>query len=305
MKKVSLIIHGKSKKGKTLKEKITKALSAEFQINEKFTEYRDHAIELAKNEVNNGTDFIISCGGDGLLNEVTNGVMFADKDKRQKVVVGLFPLGTGNDFARTVNISKSPKDLTEIIEKGTNSVVDVGRLEFHGENGNKKVRFFQNITDIGIGAKSVELVNKSKKTLGARLTFVISVLRSFIGYKQQQIKLKANDFEWSGKIVSVCLANGHYFGSGLGIAPDAKLNDGKLSLIIIGDMRIIHFLKYLPHLRKLKKVVHPEVHYRTVNWCEISSDEAYPVDMDGDNPGYTPLRFEVMPSAIRFLSNYK
>ena len=88
-------------------------------------------------------------------------------------------------------------------------------------------------------------------------------------------------------------------------APEARLNNGKLSLVIIGNMKVLHFLKYLPHLQKLKKVDHPEVLYRTVDWCEISSDKVYPIDMDGDNPGYTPLRFDVIPSAIHFLSNYK
>ena len=68
---------------------------------------------------------------------------------------------------------------------------------------------------------------------------------------------------------------------------------------------MIHFLKYLPNLRKLKKVEHPEVHYHIVDWCEISSEIAYPIDMDGDNAGFTPLRFDVIPSAIRFLSSYK
>ncbi len=305
MKQISLIIHGKLKKGKNLKKKITKFLSDDFQVNELFTDYHDHAIELAKSEVNKGVDFIISCGGDGLLNEVTNGVMLADEDKRKNVVVGLFPLGTGNDFSRTANISKSPKDLAELIKNGTATVIDIGRVEFYDKKGNKLIRFFQNITDIGIGAKTVELVNNSKKTLGARLTFVISVIRSFLGYKQQQVSIKANDFKWAGKIVSVCLANGKYFGSGLGIAPEAQLNNGKLSLVIIGNMKVIHFLKYLPSLRKLKKVEHPEVHYRTVNWCEISSEKAYPIDMDGDNAGYTPLRFDVVPLAIQFLSNYK
>ncbi len=305
MKKVSLIIHGKSKKGKSLKEKITKVLSADFQINEKFTEYHDHAIELAKKEVNNGTDFIISCGGDGLLSEVANGVMSADKDKREQVIVGLFPLGTGNDFARTANISKSPEDIASLIKNNIYTKIDIGQVEYHEKNGNKKTRFFTNVTDVGVGAKTVELVNNGKKILGARLTFVMSVLRSFLGYEQQQINIKGNDFEWSGKIVNVSLANGQFFGSGLGIAPNAKLNDGKLSLVIIGNMRIIHFLKYLPNLRKLKKVEHPEVHYQTVDWCEISSDKAYPIDLDGDNPGYTPLRVDVIPSAIKFLSDYK
>ena len=305
MKQVSLIIHGESKKGKKLKEKITKFLSSDFQLTEKFTDFHDHAIELAKTEVNNGADFIISCGGDGLLNEVTNGVMLADENKRKKVIVGLFPLGTGNDFSRTAKISNSPKDLAELIKNNTNLAIDVGRVEFHDKNGNKIERFFINITDIGIGAKTVELVNKSKKILGAQLTFLISVLRSFLGYKQQQVNIKANNFEWSGKIVTVSIANGQYFGSGLGIAPEARINNGQLSLVIIGNMRIIHFLKYLPNLQKLKKVEHPEVHYQTVKWCQIDSDEIYPIDLDGDNAGYTPLRFDLVPLAIRFLSNYK
>ena len=305
MKKVSLIIHGKLKKGKTLKKKITKTLPSEFQVTETFTEYHDHAIELAKNEVNKGTDFIISCGGDGLLSEVANGVMLADTDKREQVIVGLFPLGTGNDFARTANISNSPKDIASLIKNNTWTKIDIGQVAYHEKNGTKKKRFYINVTDVGIGAKTVELVNNGKKILGAKLTFVMSVLRSFLGYQQQQVNIKANDFVWSGKIVNVSLANGKYFGSGLGIAPDAKLNDGKLSLVIIGNLRIIHFLKYLPHLRKLKKVEHSEVHYQTVDWCEISSDKAYPIDLDGDNPGYTPLRIDVIPSAIRFLSDYK
>ncbi len=305
MKKISLIIHGKSKKGIILKGKMEKVLPPGFQVSETFTEYRDHAIELAKIQVNNGVDYLISCGGDGLLNEVTNGVMQANEQRRMNVIVGLFPLGTGNDFARTINVGKLPKDLADLIINQSSTLIDVGKLEFNDKNATKQIRYFQNITDIGIGAKSAEFVNNSNKTLGAKLTFLTSVLRSFIGYKQQEIRLKANDFEWSGKIVSVCLANGQYFGSGLGIAPDAILNDGKLSLIIVGNMKVLHFLRYLPHLRKLKKVNHPEVHYRTVDWCEINSDNVYPVDMDGDNPGYTPLRFDVVPRAINFLSNYK
>ncbi|NJO91479.1 MAG: hypothetical protein HC831_22840 [Chloroflexia bacterium] len=86
----------------------------------------------------------------------------------------------------------------------------------------------------------------------------MGVLRAFIGYKQQNISIKANDFNWEGKIVDVCIANGQYFGSGLGIAPGASLDDGNLSLVIVGNIRIIHFLWYLPSLRKLKKLTIPK-----------------------------------------------
>jgi diacylglycerol kinase (ATP) len=208
--------------------------------------------------------------------------MLASPEQREKVIIALFPQGTGNDFARTAGVPKTVNELAK-------SILD----EKYGK--------IDNITEIGVGAKTVEIVNKSKKKLGSTLTFFLGVVRAFVGYKRQSVRIKTTDFQWTGKIVAVCAANGCYFGSGLGIAPGAKMDDGKLSLVIVGNIRILHFLKYLPSLRKLKLIKHPEIHYLEIESCEIITNESYPVEMDGENIGFTPLSVKVIPLAIRFL----
>ncbi len=301
MKKIAIIANGKHKKALKLKEKLGLLLPENYTIIEKRTERKGHATELAFNAINESVDILIAAGGDGTMNEVINGVMQTQLEQRNKILVGLFPLGTGNDFARTAKFAKSVNELAESIKKEEPQQIDLGCIEFDDQKNERKKRYFNNIAEVGVGAKTVEIVNKSKKTLGSNLTFLMGVLKAFVGYKQQSVSIKANDFNWEGKIVDVCLANGRYFGSGLGIAPGASLNDGKLSLVIVGNIKIIHFLWYLPNLRKLKKINHPEVHYVKIDNCRISGNQQYPVEMDGENVGFTPFTAKVIPGALRLL----
>jgi len=301
MKTVAIIANRKHKKAIELKLKLSKILPETFRIYDKLTDRQGHATSLTLEAVNENVDFIIAAGGDGTMNEVINGLMQATEEQRNKVVVGLFPLGTGNDFARTANFNKSVDRLASLIVSGKNRKIDVGFVEFCDENGLKKNRYFNNIAEVGVGAKATQIVNRSKKTLGSTLTFLLGVVRAFGGYKQQSVRIKANDLHWDTKIVAVVIANGHYFGSGLGIAPDANLNDGKLSLIIVGNISILQFLKYLPHLWSLKQIKHPEVHYLKIDFCEITSEEKYPIEMDGESIGFTPFTAKVVPGAVYLL----
>lgn len=303
MKKVAIIANRKRKKALKLKDQLIKLLPEDFIVIDKHTDSQGHAIELTLEAIQENADFIIAAGGDGTINEVVNGVMRATEEQRQKIIVGLFPLGTGNDFARTSKMAKSVKELSAHIVSGVHKNIDLGLVAYYDNEGVKQNRYFDNIAEIGVGAKTVEIVNKSSKTLGGTLTFFLGVLRAFLGYRRQSVRIKTNDFQWVGKIVAVCVANGQYFGSGLGIAPGARLDDGRLSLVIIGNIRIIHFLWYLPKLRKLLKIIHPEVHYHKIDACEIFSEVKYPVEMDGENIGFTPFSAKVVPNAIKILIN--
>ncbi len=301
MKTVAIIANRKHKKAVELKLKLSKILPDTFRIYDKLTDRQGHATSLTLEAINENVDFIIAAGGDGTMNEVINGLMQSTEEQRNKVIVGLFPLGTGNDFARTANFNKSVDRLADLIVSEKNRKIDVGFVEFCDRNGDKKNRYFNNIAEVGVGAKATEIVNRSKKTLGSTLTFLLGVVRAFGGYKQQTVKINATDLQWAGKIVAVCIANGQYFGSGLGIAPGAKLDDGKLSMVIVGKITILQFLRYLPHLRNLKLINHPEVHYLKIDFCEITSEEKYPIEMDGESIGFTPFTAKVVPGAVNLL----
>jgi diacylglycerol kinase (ATP) len=301
VKTIAIIANRKHKKAVRLKDKLTKLLPNTYKIYDKLTDRQGHAKDLAFEAINENADIIIAAGGDGTLNEVINGIMLASPEQREKVIIALFPQGTGNDFARTAGVPKTVNELAKSILDEKYGKIDIGLASFQSADGKNHSRYFDNITEIGVGAKTVEIVNKSKKKLGSTLTFFLGVVRAFVGYKRQSVRIKTTDFQWTGKIVAVCAANGCYFGSGLGIAPGAKMDDGKLSLVIVGNIRILHFLKYLPSLRKLKLIKHPEIHYLEIESCEIITNESYPVEMDGENIGFTPLSVKVIPLAIRFL----
>jgi len=302
MKKIVIIIHGHLSWKDHLKKKITDLLEHNFIIEFQLTKASHHATALACDAATAGCDFLIAVGGDGTMNEVINGMMQTSEKIRAKTIVGLLPSGTGNDFARTVGIKKSVEKLAELIEKGESHPVDVGVMTFTGLDGVKITRYFNNISDIGIGGQVVALVKRSKMFFGASLAFGLALFRTLLWYRNKHAKIVSPNFTWEGQVISMCLANGKYFGSGIGIAPDAKVDDGIISLVIIGNVSVIDYLKYLPKLRNCERIQHPEIHYREITQCTIESADAdCHIDMDGEYIGHPPIEMHIIKHAVQFL----
>lgn len=300
--KIAFIIHGKLKKLNLFINKIEQIFS-KYEILIQKTQKAQDGILLTKEAIEKNYKFIIAVGGDGTMNEVINGVMFFDEAKRKEISVGLLPNGTGNDFARSIKMPNSLDDLFTLVDKRKTRPIDIGELKFITPEGKKGKRFFNNIADIGMGGLVVEMTKKNNKRLfNSNLTFMRTVMRAFRKYKHPTIRLSSPNFKWEGKIVSLCMANGKYFGSGFGIAPHAKIDDGKIALSILGNFSRWDYVMHLPKLRKCKKVYKDEAIYQKVKACKIEILEGEsPIDLDGEFVGYPPLEARIIPSAIRFL----
>ncbi len=121
-------------------------------------------------------------------------------------------------------------------------------------------------------------------------------------YKRSYVKFNSDEFRWDGKTLSMVIANGKYFGSGLCIAPDALISDGKFSIVILGDVTILDYLKNIHKVKKGIKITHPEVFYKQSEEVEIIPVESVcPIDVDGEFIGYAPARFTVIKGRINFL----
>lgn len=288
-------------KGTIKNQKINKELSNTFANSEIFeTKSAGHAIELAKNAVEKNFTHIIAIGGDGTLSEVVNGMMLAAKEKLP--ALGCLPFGTANDFVKTAKINGNFSQLSNLIEKNSIKKIDVGKVFFTDKNGNSAERYFINIGDIGIGGFIVENINNSRKILGANGTFFLETLKAMFTYKRTKVKCKCNEFEWEGKTLSMVMANGKYFGSGLRIAPDAELSDGKFGIVILGDLTVLDYLKNINKLKRGEKIIHPQVFYRETNEIEITPlENKCPIDLDGEFIGYAPAIFRILPQKISFL----
>ncbi len=301
MKKIGFIIHGEYIGKLRLIHKIEDYFANDYRIEIFKTQKSHQSIELTLQAVENKCDYIIACGGDGTVSEMINSLMNLKTKKRQKIVAGIFPVGTGNDFARTIGATNSMKSLHELISKEKIKPIDVGEISFLDFSGQQQTRFFNNIADIGLGADTVKRVNESSKILGGNLTFLTAVLQSFTSYKHKKVRITCPELQWEGEIVSLCMANGKYFGSGLGIAPFAEVDNGLIELAIIGKVSRFDFIRKLPALKKAKPIKMQQINYHKVSSCLIETFETHtPLEADGEYIGTTPVKAQMHHDAIRF-----
>ncbi len=306
MKKVSFIIHGninsKSRIEATIRENCS-GHSIKYDIY--YTEHENHGTTLASQESKKGVDAIVSVGGDGSLNDVMNGIMLAHEEVGllELPILACWPKGSGNDFVRS---AKTPNKLTEIlnlINQHATQNIDVKRLSFTNRKGEDEKRWSMNITDIGMGGKVVERMNKYPRWLPSKLRYQMAIFTTLLTYKHQKVTIESDVINEEAEIMNIAICNGQYFGAGLCIAPDAKLNDGILNLVVIKKIGVLDYIKELGNLKKSIKLDHPEVSFHEIRKLTLNPKLPLPIDMDGEFIGYTPLTVEVEEQKIKFLSS--
>jgi YegS/Rv2252/BmrU family lipid kinase len=313
--KIAFLINGTAKGLDKLKANINTTFK-EYEPKLFISEMASHIIELAKTAVSRGYDTIIICGGDGTLNEGINGIIESfktglgtshdsyDWEKIANIKVGIFPYGSGNDFSKTVLITKELSYLKNLITQQRTKMIDVGWVSFFKSEQEPSNRFFMNITDVGMGGETVLKLQQSKiPALGPDINYFWAITTTLATYEKVQIRASGDDFLWEGKAINFVVANGKYFGNGLGIAPDASVTDGKFEIVIIGDVSLLDYFKNLGKVKKSEKLLHPEVHYFQLDKVTIESMETrkISIDMDGEFIGYAPMTLINLQQKINFI----
>lgn len=297
MFKVGFILNGNNHRKKKFYKELSQTRKSlknvEFNVIE--TTAQGHATSLAFEFVKEGYTHIVGVGGDGTLNEVINGIM---RHESPNVVLGILPYGTANDFVKSIRLPQNMVDLFESVSQDKCSKIDIGVIDLE----NRK-HYFLNIADIGIGAEVVKRVNKSSKLFGSNFTFFAAIARTFLTYKNQDVKCHTDDWDYEGKTNSLVMANGKYFGSGMCIAPKADLSDGQFAVVISGDISIKDYLKNVKKIKRGEVLTHPKVEYKTANRLELSSTERCGIEADGEFIGYMPATISVLPKKISLLTN--
>lgn len=273
------------------------------------SEYSGHFVTLPQKAVEKGFTHFVAVGGDGTLNEMVNGIINAfqthdgpDWDHIKEIKIGILPAGSGNDFVKNLGY-KNLTDLTALIEKNHSFLVDLGHAEFLDRQMQPANRFFINILDVGIGGEVV--INKEKLPLflPGQLNYFLAIVFTFLTYKKKKIEVKAQEFNWKGKVLNFVVANAPYFGNSIGIAPHAVLTDGKFAITNIGDISLIDYFKNLGTAKKCQKIIHPEVSYTESQELLIENADPIPltIDMDGEFIGYAPVKLTCLQQKLSFL----
>ena len=303
MNNICFIINSQKSKLEHFQKRVQEVFADNYKVKFLFTHGYRSAEHLATGAVEQGYRYIVAVGGDGTVNEVINGIMQHPAHKRKDVVVGVLPRGTGNDFARTIGATSSVKHLLKLIESRQYKTIDLINITYNDNLGNTTSRYCNNIADVGVGPYTILSADKLSGWLGSNLAFSFSALKALF-QKPHPVELCADNFNYKGNIKCICLANGRYFGSGLGIAPNAKLTNGTMEVIIIEDVSPQLFIWFMRALRAARIIAHPKVHYYTAKQATITAaEQSLPLDLDGEVVGFAPIKAGVVPNAINILGD--
>ena len=304
MPRTVLIVNPKSQVGRLGKrwKEIADTIGRAFPFDEAITEAVGDATRLTREALRGGAERVVAIGGDGTINEVANG-FFDDKGAAIAPAASLavIPFGTGGDFRRSVQLPTELADAAAVIAANHRRKIDVGRLEFTATDGGRAARMFVNIASFGVSGVVDRLVNQSSKRLG-RFAFAVASARATWSYKNQRVQLVFDGADRVDATIStVAIANGRYFGGAMMVAPNAELDDGMFDVIAMGDFGFGDLLKSGRRLYKGTHLTMDKVTARRARVVEaepIDPNGIVELDIDGENPGRLPARFELVPAAL-------
>ena len=234
-------------------------------------------------------DGIIMIGGDGTFHEIVNGMM-TRKDNTQ-IPIGIIPGGTGNSFLLDLNITDPILALDRIIMHKTKKI-DILRIKY-----NQKIKYSTNlvgwgmITDVGLTSEKFRLFGYSRYT--------IAVVIEIFFKKTRYATLKVDDNIIEGEFMFAIACNSKNVGKGMLMAPNAKLDDGLIDVIIVeGNISRFRLLNVLPKLFNGTHINEPEVKYIKCKEFNLISDNNDQLNIDGEMIGESPFESEVMEKAI-------
>jgi YegS/Rv2252/BmrU family lipid kinase len=261
-----------------------------------FSDRPRHLIELAERAARGGAELLVSVGGDGTLNEVVNGLLRSGAPAELAVV----PLGTGMDFPRTYGIPTRFDDAVRVALDGRARTIDVGRAAYREWSGAEAERYVANVGSVGMSAAVAQRANAMSKALGGKATFFYALTRVFLEWKNTTVTMQlADGTRREGRMHDVIVANGQWHGGAMWLAPDARPDDGLFDVVVIGDVTKLDFITTAPKIYKGTYLAHPKVELLRSPTVTVDAPERLPIELDGEQVGTTPVRFEIVPSAVR------
>lgn len=250
---------------------------------------RGDATHLAKHASDEGADIVVAAGGDGTCGEVVNGIAGG------QAAFGVIPVGTGNDFARTIGVFGELETAIDILFSDHSRMVDLGKI---GD------RWFLNVAGCGFDAKVAERVNRGYRHLNDSMAYIAGVLQTLISFKSPHFKLTMDGSTYESDGMLCTIANAPSYGGGMRVAPQAEIDDGVLDICFLKHAGRIEFLRAFPKVFKGEHVTHPKVRMFHAKRGRVETIPPMPILVDGEVIGETPVDFEIKPHIIKVMSPF-
>jgi YegS/Rv2252/BmrU family lipid kinase len=252
---------------------------------------------------------VLAVGGDGHLHDTLNGLIEDDKLLRQDLALGLYPAGSGCDFARMIYTKKAAngmEGLLELLLNGQLLPIDVGRADFFDAKGEAKRTYFINGSDIGLGAETARRVNARGGALkrllkNGQLAFLLAALQALLAYDYIPMRVEADGAQLEGKYLIAAAGNGRFMGGNMQLFPLASLEDGLLELLLVRQMPKTRVLRLFAKVYDGTVLEVEEVYHSRAHSITLTPDKPLPLELDGELPGFTPLSLRALPGILPLL----
>lgn len=264
------------------------------------TEYPGHAIEIARSAGDLGYDMVIAAGGDGTVHEVINGLMQIEPEKRP--VLGIIPLGSGNDFAHILDLPTEAAQAFIACFKGQPHALDLASVK----SDDDRLEYFNNTIGIGFDAAVNSRTRKIKLIHGFLMYLVATLQTIFFNFKPMDLQVETDEGSWNESVIMLTIGNGPREGGGFNVTPDAKTDDGILNYAAIRKISRLMMLRLLPEVMNGTHTRFKQVRMGTCRSMSITSKQPLYAHCDGEiftsfGMDVRKLMINVIPDAIQFM----
>ena len=238
---------------------------------------------LAKQAVAEGFDTIIAAGGDGTVNEVVNGLAGGP------AALGVLPLGTGNDFAAMMGMSKNPLQALEQILRGRSLPVDLCRVND---------RFFASTVGAGYDGEVTFAANHKFKRMRGMIVYILAVFSTVFAFRPRKVRLTIDGESVEQEITLIAVANSRTYGGGMCVAPNAVADDGLFEICLADKMGPARIMMMLPRFIKGNHLSMREVTISRGREITLECAEPLYYQIDGEVLQDSRLAFRLIPRGL-------
>jgi YegS/Rv2252/BmrU family lipid kinase len=234
-------------------------------------------------EHRSAADLVIVGGGDGTLNAAAEGLVKAG------LPLGILPLGTANDLARTLEIPLDLIEASRVIAAGRTHRIDLGRV-----NG----KHFYNVASMGLSVHVARELGVEIKRRWGVLGYPLTLWRTLGQHRSFRAEIRCNGTQARVRSIQISIGNGRHYGGGMTIAADAAIDDGMLDVVSIAPQGLVELILNLPALRWGQHERAAMVRHWRCRDIEIRTVRSLPINTDGEVTTRTPAHIVVVPQAL-------
>ncbi len=297
----ALILNPRAKGGKAarLGRKLINAL-AEFDISFKLFETGGPGggEMCALNCIDEGYRNILVAGGDGSVYDVLNGLLSHPSYNAAQFKLAVYPIGTGNDFARFTKMPFSPEGFAKEIKAGYSEFFDAGKIVF----GSKTPRYFINVAGLGFDAQVAERANiMKKKGFSGVSTYVLALLTTLFRYREIDCTIELDGKSFRAAIFTLLVGNGTHAGNGMRLAPDASPQDGYFHVTCVTKISRRKIVANIHRIFSGNFKHFKEVEIYKSQSLRVFSNAQITFQADGELLQAAAAEFKILPNAIQLV----